>query len=789
MATIPGPAVARSATGQSLAQGPPGADGLHGNPGAPGSPGPAGPPGSGIQGQATNTLVNGLNSNVPTSALATLRFAGPTDLYSVGGFLWPGSTAVPAGFTLEVVNLAAYVLTLVNEDTGSTAAYRITTQTGGPVAVPPNGHATFVYDGTALRWRLKDVGYGFSPLYPANWRGAVLPQTAPDAFDTLSNSPAGRFVFTRQFCPPALLPFFAALAGNAAAPYSLVFAFASLAAAQAAFPLSTAAGDLTGGTYATNSLDWAVLNEATRYSEANGMPTVWLDHPIANASEGAAYGIYGTITVKGGVKFMGQGSQGSNFQLGTPLIHFSSGDLFQWVGTADPSGVGNYSAGTGGGLYHMQLVKADRSQFGGVAASGGRAIYLQANGLSKRPGEMSFLDVIITAEGYTSSATWLRGLEADSSLVTSYGALGVRDVHIHKMRIDETSDPGKSVWLHGAVHWNINGLQIETGSEGVSPGITIEGLSDDVQIMPLMCYGSLTIKDTTPVAVTGATNANPIVLHAPAHGFPVGDTPQVQVFGVNGNTAANGVWVATAGDADHLTLTGASGNGAWSSGGTVGPVSPGRLNIYGQTSSYASPAANAAGTVDLTYGFIPPDGSAGYSSPTQPTNFQGGLYFTNSSPWLVIRGPNRPAFETQLYNATRSNVTGDGTLYQVVFNALDFDHDDDFHGYAASYTTWTCQVAGTYKFRARVTMTGLTAFVTSLQLRLHVASGGTNRYATAFGPAGLAVADYTMAVEESFQLLVGDTVVVELTVGGTTKTVSVIGDSGSGLTMFSGELQ
>ena len=65
------------------------------------------------------------------------------------------------------------------------------------------------------------------------------------------------------------------------------------------------------------------------------------------------------------------------------------------------------------------------------------------------------------------------------------------------------------------------------------------------------------------VDIIGATNATPIVLTL-ASGIVLGTGEQVTVSGVAGNTAANGTWTVTVIDSTHLSLTGSSGNGAFS---------------------------------------------------------------------------------------------------------------------------------------------------------------------------------------------------------------------------------
>lgn len=68
--------------------------------------------------------------------------------------------------------------------------------------------------------------------------------------------------------------------------------------------------------------------------------------------------------------------------------------------------------------------------------------------------------------------------------------------------------------------------------------------------------------------ITLASNASPITITtSAAHGLASSNL--VQIAGVTGNTAANGIWAITVVDTTHFTLTGSTGNGAYVSGGTV----------------------------------------------------------------------------------------------------------------------------------------------------------------------------------------------------------------------------
>ncbi len=70
--------------------------------------------------------------------------------------------------------------------------------------------------------------------------------------------------------------------------------------------------------------------------------------------------------------------------------------------------------------------------------------------------------------------------------------------------------------------------------------------------------------------VAGATNASPIeITTTTMHRFQTGSN--VCISGVGGNTAANGCWTITATGPSSFTLDGSTGNGSYTSGGSVAP--------------------------------------------------------------------------------------------------------------------------------------------------------------------------------------------------------------------------
>src|SRR5260370_808047 len=64
-------------------------------------------------------------------------------------------------------------------------------------------------------------------------------------------------------------------------------------------------------------------------------------------------------------------------------------------------------------------------------------------------------------------------------------------------------------------------------------------------------------------AITGATNASPIVITCHAHGLSNGQT--VQIDRVAGNWAANGAWVVAGVTTNTFALVSSTGNGAYTS--------------------------------------------------------------------------------------------------------------------------------------------------------------------------------------------------------------------------------
>ena len=130
--------------------------------------------GVGSGGQTNLTLSNGLNSNIATGGKRTLRVGGPSAAFSVGGFDSGG-----AGLSILLTNTTSQPMTIVHEDTSSTAVNRIDTQSGGASITlqPKTGAVLFLYDTTESRWIAQNVGVHRPKVYDIRDYGASTSAT------------------------------------------------------------------------------------------------------------------------------------------------------------------------------------------------------------------------------------------------------------------------------------------------------------------------------------------------------------------------------------------------------------------------------------------------------------------------------------------------------------------------------------------------------------------------------------------------------------------------------------
>lgn len=158
-------------------------------------------------------------------------------------------------------------------------------------------------------------------------------------------------------------------------------------------------------------------------------------------------------------------------------------------------------------------------------------------------------------------------------------------------------------------------------------------------------------------------------------------------------------------------------------------------------------------------------------------NGTGGTALFNNSTVIIdstgrLTNTAQPAFSAYV-SSTINNVTGDGTIYTIVFDTSLFDQGSNFN---TGTGIFTAPVAGKYMFCANVTLSDIGAAHTD-GVMLFVSN--THQYATCYGTtfaqSASGLLGYTATIITS--MAVNDTMQVEVQVAGGTKTVDVFGSS------------
>lgn len=152
---------------------------------------------------------------------------------------------------------------------------------------------------------------------------------------------------------------------------------------------------------------------------------------------------------------------------------------------------------------------------------------------------------------------------------------------------------------------------------------------------------------------------------------------------------------------------------------------------------------------------------------------QGSALGTNNTLVITSSGyqtlPLLPRFSVEP-SADLTNVTGDGTVYSVVFATENFDVGSNF-----SSTTFTVPSAGNYYFRVNLKIDQLTTSFTDFILRFNVNSGTLYTLIQYDPSVGYQVSDQIVLNGSLYiDLSASDTVQVELVVSGSTKTVDIL---------------
>lgn len=145
--------------------------------------------------------------------------------------------------------------------------------------------------------------------------------------------------------------------------------------------------------------------------------------------------------------------------------------------------------------------------------------------------------------------------------------------------------------------------------------------------------------------------------------------------------------------------------------------------------------------------------------------------------------PLQPCFCAYV-SSTITNVTGDGTVYIIIFDTEDLDAGGD---YDVSNGRFTAPVAGNYLFNATVVMNGITSSHTTFSSELIRSAPALASRISQGDAFSMATAGNVCTVAGSWvvSMTAGQTMRCTLTVTGGTKVVGVAGSS-VGYTTFSG---
>lgn len=223
---------------------------------------------------------------------------------------------------------------------------------------------------------------------------------------------------------------------------------------------------------------------------------------------------------------------------------------------------------------------------------------------------------------------------------------------------------GEEVIISGAAEDEYNGPYIVAGATANTFTYTIVGTPTSPATGTIVMKGLFLSRGPAwrngGTAITGATNATPVVLTCNSHGFSNGDLVTVENTG--GNTGANGTYVAASVSANNITLTGSVGNGVYITGtGSVAGRGVGagttELQLIGSTYVNKNAITNGPAAKMGTYvGTIRTNGSS------QLDWKLGSIAVGGGEAWLgVWNVSNGITFEISVTESTASWTMGAGS--------------------------------------------------------------------------------------------------------------------------------
>ena len=243
------------------------------------------------------------------------------------------------------------------------------------------------------------------------------------------------------------------------------------------------------------------------------------------------------------------------------------------------------------------------------------------------------------------------------------------------------------------------------------------------------------------------------------------------------NVVGDGISIATTGAGNTITIS-ALGDLATTYHTQAGNAAPaaGILNVFGDTGVLTTTGAGNTVTVNLTpstNGQVIIGATAGNPAWANITSTGGTIGITNGPNTINLDLPPRSAFSA-FTNTTNNNVTGDGTVYTIIFDSVVFDNLGDYN---PATGTFTVPVTGLYAFTSNSALWNFGAAHNFGHIIININGGAAQGSSNLCNPA--AIFETTSGTNKlEFQIVrylpltAGDTINIEVQVSGSTKTVN-----------------